>query len=85
MLTDSLAMEWSPEQAAVLKQTEGTESVVQAVARVQDLAQARHPSKSVLGQYTAFEWGIEQSCWLTCRTERQIWLQPGRVCREMPI
>lgn len=27
-------MEWTPQQAAVLKQTEGTESVIQAVARV---------------------------------------------------
>ena len=39
VLTDSLSMEWTPEQAAVLRQTEGIESVVQAVARVHDANQ----------------------------------------------
>lgn len=34
-------MEWTPEQASVLRQTEGIESVVQAVARVQDAIQVR--------------------------------------------
>ena len=33
VLTDSLAMEWTPAQAALLRQTEGVESVVEAVRR----------------------------------------------------
>ncbi len=39
VLTDSLAMEWTPAQSKVLLQTEGTESVIQAVERVQRLSQ----------------------------------------------
>lgn len=35
VLTDSLAMEWTPAQAAWLKQTEGVESVIDAVKRIQ--------------------------------------------------
>ncbi|BDA47761.1 probable TBC1 domain family member 1 at N-terminal half [Coccomyxa sp. Obi] len=34
LLTEALAAEWTPEQAAVLEQTEGAESVVDAVQRV---------------------------------------------------
>ena len=33
VLTDSLAMDWTPAQAALLRQTEGVESVVEAVRR----------------------------------------------------
>lgn len=34
LLTEALAAEWTAEQAAVLEQTEGAESVVDAVQRV---------------------------------------------------
>lgn len=43
VLTDSLAMDWTPAQSLLLQQIEGTESVVQAVARVQRMSQV-HPS-----------------------------------------
>ena len=44
VLTDSLAMEWTPAQAAWLKQTEGVESVIEAVKRIQttQVQKARH-------------------------------------------
>ena len=35
VLTDSLAMEWTPARAAWLKKTEGVESVIDAVKRTQ--------------------------------------------------
>lgn len=35
VLTDSLAMEWTPAQAAWLKRTEGVETVIDAVRRTQ--------------------------------------------------
>ena len=39
VLTDSLAMEWTPEQSALLRQLEGVETVVEAVKRVQRTSQ----------------------------------------------
>ena len=41
VLTDSLAMDWTPSQAAWLEKTEGVESVIDAVRRTQD-AQVGH-------------------------------------------
>ena len=38
LLTKTLAMNWTPAQAAILACTEGTESVVEAVARVRSLS-----------------------------------------------
>ena len=38
LLTKALAMDWTPNQGAILACTEGTESVVQAVARVRGLS-----------------------------------------------
>ena len=38
LLTKALAMDWTPNQAAILACTEGTESVVEAVARVRSLS-----------------------------------------------
>ena len=38
LLTKALALDWTPNQAAILACTEGTESVVEAVARVRSLS-----------------------------------------------
>lgn len=47
LLTEALAAEWTPEQAAVLEQTEGAESVVDAVQRVASkVPQVRHHAVS---------------------------------------
>jgi hypothetical protein len=54
LLTEALATEWTPEQAAVLEQTEGVESVVDAVQRVAaHLPQACHNHMRML-RYAGF-------------------------------
>ena len=61
LLTKALAMDWTPNQAAILACTEGTESVVEAVARVRSLSTGQQVGAARALPESAACWTITRS------------------------